>query len=223
MRALRTLLFAAAAMAAVTACVAATRSTPVQIISVPTVKFDPSGNTVKIDPAANTVKSEQSGAWVVRVDPLQNTVNALAAQNGAWTVGISDTANTVKTEPAYRKVTLFPGYNAVIAVGERHDTSAIDCRGFKEIRILINYNSTGGSPRVGLSAKGPVSDSYYDVGYFSGTSGIPDFTYGEWVGQGSQIWFSAPVVSDYMKVWIRNTGGFTLTCWGGYSYAYLVD
>jgi len=252
MRAIETLTIATLLVSGALCCFAAPRSTPVEVINAPTVRFDPSGNlvkaeqsgtwtvgllssantvkldtranTVSFDPTGNTVKSEQSGAWVVRIDPFQNTVNAAAAQNGTWTVGINPAANTVKTEPVYSKVTLFSGYNAVIQPGERHDTAAIDCRGFKEIRVLINYNSgSGAPPRVGLSAKSPTGDYYYDVGYFSGTFGLPNFTGGEYVGQGNQIWFSAPVVSDYMKVWIRNNLGSQVTCWGGYSYAYLVN
>lgn len=196
-----------------------------------TVKLDTSANTVKFDATANTVKAQQNGTWTVGLLSSSNTVkfdptgNAVKSeQSGAWTVGIDPAANTVKTEPVYSKVTLFAGYNAVLQPGERHDTAAIDCRGFKEIRILINYNSGSGTPpRVGLSAKSPTGDYYYDVGYFSGTFGLPNFTSGEYVGQGNQIWFSAPVVSDYMKVWIKNNLGSQVTCWGGYSYAYLID
>lgn len=224
------IVFLALLFATGSAVVAQTRTTPVTIFSVPTVKFDPTGNTVKIDSTANTVKidsttntvkSEQSGAWTVRIDPFQNTVNALAAQNGTWNVSISGTP-TVQAN--YSKITLYPGANPSVAAGDRYTSSAIDCRGFREMFVVINWNN--GSPRVGVSYKGPVSDSYFDLGYYSGlvqkVVSDPDFTYGESTGQGTRCIFSVPVVGDYMKIWVHNTGGTATTLWGGYCYVYLV-
>jgi len=212
------------------AAIAQTRTTPVTIFNVPTVKFDPTGNTVKIDSTANTVKidsttntvkSEQSGAWTVRVDPLQNTVNALAVQNGTWNVGITGTPTV---GASYSKITLYPGANPSVAVGDRYTSSAIDCRGFREMFVIVNWS--GGGPRIGVSYKSPTSDNHYDLGYYSGgvqkAVSDPDFTYGESVGQGTRCVFSVPVISDYMKVWVHNVGASTTTLWGGYCYAYLV-
>ena len=49
---------------------AQTRTTPVTIFEVPTVKFDPTGNTVQ---------AQQSGVWSVGISPTDNTVKTQAA------------------------------------------------------------------------------------------------------------------------------------------------
>ena len=94
----------AAALVLCCAAHAATRTTPVEVFNVPTVKFDPTGNTVK---------AEQSGTWSVGLDTTANTVKidsslntVKAMQSGTYDVSIlgtptvkfDTTANTVKAE-----------------------------------------------------------------------------------------------------------------------------
>ena len=144
----------------VSAVSAQTRTTPVTVQNTPSVSIF-NVPTVKFDPTGNMVQSQQSGAWTVGINPAQNTVNAVATQAGTWNVGIT---GTPMVKANYSKVTLFAGYNAVLAYNERVDTLPIDCRGFKEMRIIINYDGMG--LIVGVSAKGPGGDSYYDLGHY---------------------------------------------------------
>ena len=112
----------------------------------------------------------------------------------------------------------------MIAVGESRDTAAIDCRGFKEIQVVVNWNASS-APRIGVSYLGALT-TYYDLGYYVGSVNnvVTDsnFTYGgRSTGQGTRTALSFPVVSDYMKVWVQAT--VTTTFWGGYCFAYLVN
>lgn len=227
---------------------AETRTTPVEVFNVPLVKFDPTGNTVraeqsgawnvglntsantvKIDTSQNTVKAMQSGTYEVSVlgtptvkfDASANTVKA--EQSGTWNVSLQGTP-VVSVEASSRKVQLFPGENPALAAGESRDSAAIDCRGFKEMRVIVNWNASG-APRVGVSYLGPFT-SYYDLGSYAGSVNNivtdSDFTYGgRYMGQGSRTALTFPVVSDYMKVWVQATT--TTTFWGGFCFAYLVD
>ncbi|MDH7601332.1 MAG: hypothetical protein QHI38_04210 [Armatimonadota bacterium] len=199
---------------------AATRTTPVEVNNAP---------TVKIDPTANTVKAEQNGPWnvelsasanTVKVDPAQNTVKS--EQSGQWAVAIQGTPS-VSVEPSYRKVTLFPDGNRILSAGQSYDSALIDCRGFKELRVIVHWEATS-APRIGVSYQGLVGFS--DLGYYMGNVNNlvtdPSFTYGSrGIVPGTRAALSFPVVSDYMKVWVQAT--VSTTVWSSYCFAYLVN
>jgi hypothetical protein len=231
---------------------AATRTTPVEVFNVPIVKFDPTGNTVKaeqigtwtvglstsantvkIDTSLNTVKAMQSGTYdvsilgtpTVKFDTTANVVKA--EQSGTWNVTIQGTP-TVSTQPAYSKVSLFPGENPALAPGARRDSNAIDCRGFKQMHVVLNWYCDSGAPRIGVSYCGATGSTYYDLGYYLGSHNKiitdADFTYATInVGQSTRTALTFPVVSDYMKVWVHNSSVGSATLWGGYCFAYLVN
>jgi hypothetical protein len=162
---------------------------------------------------ARTTPVEVTNDPTVKIDSTQNTMKI-------------DPANNVVAAPTQSKTILPWASDQTVAAGGWLYTSTIDCRGYKELRVVLKANSTSAFLEANYTLvirPTPSSSVTFSVGKGNfATATTPLTTQGNFTPASYNCIFTVPVLSDECMIGIYNGTGGEVTMYR-WSSIYLVN
>lgn len=201
------------------------RTTPVEV-----------KNAVTIDQTGNTVKSQQNGTWSVGVTgtpsvnvtnvPSVNVINTPSVSvTNTPTVMIDDKYNTVKAPAQSSTVQLWTGIQLIASNGVL-SSNDINCKGYKEARFFIYVGLCTADltkALVGVRFTSPSGNAVNFAKASFATSAAPLLNQSNVLTATRACFFTVPVMSDTMSIYISNLDVNQLSIDGSRSWVYLVN